>query len=112
MAEEIARYHHERWDGSGYPHGLAGASIPQAARIVAVADVLDALTHERPYKKAWSVDDALAEIECLSGTHFDPLVVEMCLRVFRTHRLFSPIDTQNDWETTYKNLHRLTTQSA
>jgi HD-GYP domain-containing protein (c-di-GMP phosphodiesterase class II)/predicted negative regulator of RcsB-dependent stress response len=112
MAEEIARYHHERWDGSGYPHGLAGASIPQSARIVAVADVLDALTHERPYKKAWSVEDALAEIESLSGTHFDPLVVEMCLRVFRSHLFFSPLDTQNDWHTTYSDLHRLTTQSA
>ena len=107
MAEEIAAYHHERWDGTGYPHGLTGLSIPHSARIVAVADVLDALVHERPYKKAWMIEDALKEIERLSATHFDPLVVEMCLRVFRGNPLFSPLDSQNDWESTRKNLSHL-----
>ncbi len=107
MAEEIAAYHHERWDGTGYPHGLAGLSIPHSARIVAVADVLDALVHERPYKKAWMIEDALKEIERLSATHFDPLVVEMCLRVFRDNPLFSPLDRQNDWESTRKYLNHL-----
>ena len=76
LAEEIALTHHERWDGSGYPAGLAGEAIPIAGRIVAVADVFDALTHERPYKPAWSVADALAEMTGQSGRQFDPAVLE------------------------------------
>ena len=75
-AEAIARNHHERWDGGGYPRGLAGEEIPLAGRLVAVADVFDALVHERPYKQAWSVEQAVEEIVSLSGTHFDPAVVE------------------------------------
>jgi putative two-component system response regulator len=74
-AHEIALYHHERWDGAGYPHGLAGEAIPLYARIAAVADVFDALTMVRPYKWAWSTDDARREVVRLSGTHFDPAVV-------------------------------------
>ncbi len=75
IAEEIARHHHERWDGSGYPMKLAGTAIPIAARVSALADVFDALTHKRPYKEAWKVSDALAEIRSLKrqavrpGTH-------------------------------------------
>jgi len=76
MAEEIAFAHHEWWDGSGYPLGLKGEEIPLAARIVALVDVFDALTHQRPYKRAWPVDDAVAEIHRLRGTQFDPLVVD------------------------------------
>jgi putative two-component system response regulator len=76
MAERIARTHHERWDGGGYPIGLKGREIPLAGRIVAVADVFDALTHDRPYKKCWAIDEAVFEIERLSGSHFDPAVVE------------------------------------
>ena len=75
LAERIAMTHHERWDGTGYPAGLQGEEIPLEGRIVAVADVFDALTHERPYKPAWSVADALAEIRAGAGTHFDPAVV-------------------------------------
>ncbi|RYG85044.1 PAS domain S-box protein, partial [bacterium] len=75
VAELVARTHHERWDGAGYPHGLAGEEIPLAGRIAAIADVFDALTSERPYKRAWRVEDAVAEIERASGTHFDPAVV-------------------------------------
>ncbi|MGH2573011.1 MAG: HD domain-containing phosphohydrolase [Actinomycetota bacterium] len=81
LAEEIALNHHERWDGSGYPKGLRGEAIPLAARIVAVVDVFDALTHERPYKEAWSEHDALEEIRKQSGKHFDPRVVEAFLVV-------------------------------
>jgi putative two-component system response regulator len=77
MAAEIARYHHEKWDGSGYPEGLSGESIPEAARIVALADVFDALTMKRPYKEAWSVEDAIAEIRKNSGSHFEPRLVEL-----------------------------------
>jgi putative two-component system response regulator len=80
LAEEIALTHHERWDGTGYPAGLAGEDIPLVGRIVAVADVFDALTHERPYKHAWSTEEALAEIKKQSGRQFDPHVVEAFLR--------------------------------
>ena len=79
MAEEIALTHHEKWDGSGYPSGFVGDAIPIAGRIVAVADVFDALTHERPYKAAWSKSDAVSEITAQAGRHFDPQVVEAFL---------------------------------
>lgn len=72
MAVEVAQYHHEKWDGSGYPAGIGGEEIPLSARIVAIVDVFDALTSERPYKHAWSVEKAMALIESESGKHFDP----------------------------------------
>jgi putative two-component system response regulator len=78
-AREIALYHHEKWDGSGYPHGLKGEDIPLTARIVAVADVFDALTSERPYKKAWSEEDAVALLEREAGKHFDPKLVPLMI---------------------------------
>jgi putative two-component system response regulator len=81
MAHTIALTHHERWDGAGYPCGLAAESIPIEGRIVAVADVYDALTHDRPYKKAWPIEEALAEIKNQSGRQFDPAVVEAFLSV-------------------------------
>lgn len=71
MAHEIAMSHHEKWDGSGYGRGLKGEEIPLSGRIVAIADVLDALCSERPYKNGWSFEEASAEIHRLSGTHFD-----------------------------------------
>ncbi len=75
MARDIARSHHEKWDGTGYPDGLMGTDIPQAARIAAISDVFDALTSRRPYKAPWSVDDAVKLICDQSGKHFDPEVV-------------------------------------
>jgi len=72
MAEEIARSHHEWWNGEGYPSKLKGNRIPLHARIVALADVFDALTHGRPYAEAWSIDRALEEIRNRRGTQFDP----------------------------------------
>ena len=75
MAEEIALTHHERWDGRGYPKHLTAEMIPLVGRIVAVADVFDALTHERPYKEAWPVKRAAAHVAAESGAHFDPSVV-------------------------------------
>lgn len=81
MARDIALYHHEKWDGSGYPYGVSGEEIPIAARIVAIADVFDALMTERPYKKPWSLDDALALIVKSSGSHFDPKVVDAFMAV-------------------------------
>lgn len=77
MARQVALYHHEKWDGSGYPYGLAGDAIPLEARIVALADVFDALTSVRPYKKAWTVEAALAHIKSQSGLHFDPTLVPL-----------------------------------
>lgn len=89
MAEEIARYHHEWWNGSGYPSNLSGSAIPLAARITALADVFDALTHKRPYKIAWPMDAALDEITQLKGVQFDPqltdLFVVLLARLRRDH---------------------------
>jgi putative two-component system response regulator len=76
-AAEIAHHHHERWDGSGYPAGLTGDEIPLGARVVALADVFDALAHNRPYRNAWPLEDVLAEIHRQAGRHFDPRVVEV-----------------------------------
>ncbi|MBV8620929.1 MAG: DUF3369 domain-containing protein [Curvibacter sp.] len=76
FARDIAGGHHEHWDGQGYPLGLAGHAIPLVARIVAVADVFDALTHDRPYKKAWPIDEAMRFIAERRGRQFDPLVVD------------------------------------
>ncbi|MBF0424624.1 MAG: response regulator [Magnetococcales bacterium] len=77
MAHVIALTHHERWDGSGYPHGLSGEQIPLEGRICAVADVFDALTSVRPYKEAWSVSQAVAELRRCSGTHFEPRLISL-----------------------------------
>ena len=79
MAKQIALWHHEKWNGQGYPHGLSGADIPVVARIVAIVDVFDALTCVRPYKRAWPVEDALALIEKEAGQHFDPELAKMFL---------------------------------
>jgi CHASE2 domain-containing sensor protein len=81
LAEEIARTHHERWDGSGYPNGLRGTEIPLSGRICAVCDVFDALISRRPYKEAWPVADALAEIREQSGRHFDPELTTLFLEI-------------------------------
>ena len=80
-AERIARSHHERWDGAGYPDGLAGERIPIEARVVTVADFLDALTHKRPYRPARSVEKTIAKITAGRGTHFDPVVVDAVIAI-------------------------------
>src|SRR5450830_1514974 len=77
MAAEVAHHHHEKWDGSGYPDGLAGDAIPEVARIVALADVFDALMTKRPYKEPWSIEDTLAEIRKGAGSHFEPRLVDL-----------------------------------
>lgn len=81
MAAEIALNHHERWDGTGYPQGLSGNAIPESARIVALADVFDALTSARPYKEAWSLEATLEYIQAQSGTHFDPELLKLFIAV-------------------------------
>ena len=80
-ALDIPYCHHEKWDGSGYPRQLKGLEIPQAARIFAFADVYDALTSDRPYRKAWSKEQALAHIQSEVGTHFDPNIAEIFLNI-------------------------------
>jgi len=75
MSKEIALSHHEKWDGSGYPYNLKAEDIPLSGRIIAIADVFDALTTERPYKKAWTVEDAKNLIDDNTGSHFDPNLV-------------------------------------
>jgi putative two-component system response regulator len=77
MARNIALSHHEKWDGSGYPQGLAGESIPIEGRICAICDVFDALTSVRPYKKAWPIEEAMAFLQQQKGQHFDPDLVEL-----------------------------------
>ncbi len=76
LAEEIALNHHEKWDGTGYPKGLAGEAIPVSGQIVAVSDVFDALTSTRPYKRRWTVDEAVDYIKTNRGTHFSPHLVD------------------------------------
>lgn len=75
LAKVVAMTHHEKWNGFGYPHGLSGEDIPRVGRIVAIADVFDALTSVRPYKEAWSVDRAVGLLESSAGEHFDPQLV-------------------------------------
>ncbi len=81
LASVVALTHHEKWNGTGYPNQLAGEDIPLSGRIVAIADVFDALTSERPYKKAWSVEDSIALLEKESGHHFDPNLIPLFIKV-------------------------------
>jgi putative two-component system response regulator len=91
LGREIALTHHERWDGSGYPGGLMGVTIPLSGRAVAVADVFDALTHERPYKRAWTPAEALAEIERQAGSQFDPDLARAFAQLYQAGRLAESI---------------------
>lgn len=81
VAACIAQNHHEKWDGTGYPNGLKGEEIPEAARIVTIADVFDALTTKRPYKDAWPIEKAMREIENGKEKHFDPVLVDKFLEI-------------------------------
>ncbi|MDP1557820.1 MAG: response regulator [Nitrosomonas sp.] len=94
LAADIALHHHEKWNGKGYPEALAGEAISEAARIVAIADVFDALTMKRPYKEAWPIEDAIAEIERKSGNHFEPRLVQIFLKI-----LPELIEIKNNWNT-------------
>jgi HD-GYP domain-containing protein (c-di-GMP phosphodiesterase class II) len=83
-ALDIPYYHHEKWDGTGYPYGLQGEDIPLAARIFAVVDVWDALRFDRPYRKAWSEQRVIEHLIALAGTHFDPHIVDIFLDLLQT----------------------------
>jgi len=87
MAEEIARFHHEHWNGGGYPFGIGETAIPLCARITALADVFDALTHRRPYKEAWSIDSALDAMLTLKGRQFDPDLTDKFLVLVKRLRV-------------------------
>jgi putative two-component system response regulator len=93
LGESIALTHHERWDGNGYPARLAGEGIPITGRIVGVVDAFDAMTRDRPYRAARSVDHALAEIARYSGTQFDPRVAATFLELQRGQALSGHVDT-------------------
>jgi PAS domain S-box-containing protein len=101
LARDIAHYHHEKWNGRGYPRGLSGESIPLSARIVALADVYDALTSKRPYKEPWSHEDAAKEIQQENGQHFDPNVVSAFTAVSEKFRELSQAhDSPVEYHTT------------
>jgi len=80
IARAVALTHHEHWDGSGYPKGMPGKKIPLAGRIVAICDVFDALTSQRPYKEAWKFEEAVKEIQRLNNTFFDPQIVKLFIQ--------------------------------
>jgi putative two-component system response regulator len=95
MGKQIAYFHHEHWDGTGYPNGLKGKEIPLSARIVAIADVYDALTSDRPYKKAFSHEDAVAIIQKEREKHFDPDIVDAFIQnheAFKRIKLFVELE--------------------
>jgi two-component system response regulator RpfG len=99
VGAEIALRHHERWDGSGYPDGLMGENIPLSARIVAIADVLDALTTKRPYKRAWSMEESMDHLRENSGKMFDPRLIDALVenleRAEEIRRYFAPFETDS-----------------
>lgn len=84
LAAEIALYHHEKWDGSGYPNGLSGEKIPESARIVAIADVFDALSMHRPYKEPWPIDKIIIYMKESAASHFDPTLVTLFMEILPT----------------------------
>jgi putative two-component system response regulator len=106
LAREIALYHHERWDGTGYPRGLHAEEIPLSARIVAVADVFDALTSVRSYKRAWTVRAALTEIMAKSGTQFDPRAVGALVAVILRRESAATSQTAEDDDSVLSLLDR------
>ncbi|WP_448207649.1 bacteriohemerythrin [Azospirillum sp. sgz302134] len=96
LGAEIAGYHHEKFDGSGYPYGVKGTEIPLAARIVSVADVFDALTHRRSYKDAWPVEEAVAYVRDRAGVEFDPVVVDAFLTALEARAAVTIIQWTDD----------------
>jgi len=93
---DIPLCHHEKWDGTGYPRGLNGEAIPLTARIFCIVDVYDALTSDRPYRMAWSKAQAIEHIQNLSGTHFEPRIVEAFLDMLTEEAIFPPEGKSTD----------------
>ena len=98
MAQEIAMHHHEHWDGTGYPSGLKGEEIPESARIVAIVDVFDALTHDRVYRKEFPEAEVMQMMREGRGTHFDPRLLDIFMSVLPEMRAISQStpDEEND----------------
>jgi putative two-component system response regulator len=101
VACSIAQHHHEKWDGSGYPNSLKAEAIPVEARIVAICDVFDALTSVRPYKVAWTVENAVAFLQENAGSHFDPNLVSLFIKILPEieairARFADPVDMHKD----------------
>lgn len=94
LEREVARHHHERWDGTGYPDGLRGGEIPLVARITAVADVFEALITRRRYKEPWQVKDAVQYIKAMAGSQFDPMVVRAFESLYESGELPLPLSTR------------------
>jgi len=92
LAAEVALRHHEKWDGSGYPDGLSGTAIPESARVVALADVFDALSIKRPYKSPWPIERIMTHLHASAGSHFDPALVEIFSGI-----LPEILDIQHKW---------------
>jgi putative two-component system response regulator len=92
LAADVALRHHEKWDGSGYPDGLKGDAIPESARIVALADVFDALSMKRPYKEAWTTEKVVEHIQAGAGGHFEPALVQVFC-----DNLHQFLDIQEKW---------------
>jgi len=90
-------HHHERFDGNGYPHGIKGEQIPLNARIIAVADSFDAMTSNRPYREAFSIETALLEIERNKGTQFDPFIVSAFIEILKTNPYYSNINMMPEY---------------
>jgi HD-GYP domain-containing protein (c-di-GMP phosphodiesterase class II) len=113
---QIVRHHHERWDGSGYPDGLARTEIPLGARIFAVADALDAITSDRPYRRAQSWESATAEIVGQAGRQFDPSVVQAFRerqdRLRRVHYEFATAWEESRRGPSKEGLHASSVQAA
>ncbi len=97
MARDIARSHHERWDGSGYPDGLVGEAIPECARLVAIADVYDALIHRRVWRTAFSEEEAISIMVQEKGKHFDPRILDVFLRILPEIRRIREANNDNNW---------------
>ncbi len=98
MAYEIAMYHHERWDGTGYPTGLSGEAIPEAARIVAIVDVYDALTHDRVYRKELPEEKVIQIMRDGRGTHFDPRLLDVFMSVLPEMRAIAQATPEEENE--------------
>jgi putative two-component system response regulator len=108
MAAEIALLHHEKWDGTGYPLGLAGNAIPESARIIALADVFDALTMKRPYKENWSVEKALETMKAASGKHFDPRLLDIFISI--SPKILQIMEKWGTQESANETLHSISGQ--
>jgi hypothetical protein len=105
--EDCVRHHHERWDGQGYPYGLTGKSIPLGARIILIADTVDAMTTDRPYRKRLTLDVVIAELQRYKGQQFDPDIVDVAIRSVAVRRLIVGPSTESEFRSNAPNSKRV-----